>query len=50
MRFIEGFSKIAKPMTELLENSKTFEWMPKCEANFQELKKRLMSVFFCTGK
>jgi hypothetical protein len=24
-RFIEGFSKISKPMTELLENSKTFE-------------------------
>jgi hypothetical protein len=24
-RFIEGFSKISKPMTELLEKGKTFE-------------------------
>jgi ribonuclease HI len=40
-RFIEGFSKIAKPMTELLEKGKTFEWTPRREASFQELKKRL---------
>jgi hypothetical protein len=40
-RFIEGFSKISKPMIELLEKSKTFEWRPRREASFQELKKRL---------
>jgi hypothetical protein len=40
-RFIEVFSKISKPITELLVKGKTFEWMPRCEANFQELKKRL---------
>jgi hypothetical protein len=40
-RFIKGFSKISKPITELLEKSKTFEWTPRCEASFQELKKRL---------
>jgi hypothetical protein len=40
-RFIEGFSKIAKPMTKLLEKGKTFEWTPRHEASFQELKKRL---------
>jgi hypothetical protein len=33
-RFIEGFSKISKPMTELLEKDKKFEWMPACEASF----------------
>jgi hypothetical protein len=38
-RFIEGFSKISKPMTELLEKDKQFEWTPACEASFQELKK-----------
>jgi hypothetical protein len=43
-RFIEGFSKIAKPMTELLEKGKTFEWMPRREASFQELKKRLTTT------
>jgi hypothetical protein len=43
-RFIEGFSKIFKPMTELLEKSKFFEWIPRREANFQELKKRLTTA------
>jgi hypothetical protein len=33
-RFIEGFLKISKPMTELLEKDKKFEWMPTCEASF----------------
>jgi hypothetical protein len=40
-RFIEGFSKISKPVTELLEKDKQFKWTPACEASFQELKKRL---------
>jgi hypothetical protein len=40
-RFIEGFFKIFKPMTELVDKSKTFEWTPRREASFQELKKRL---------
>jgi hypothetical protein len=43
-RFIEGFSKISKPMTELLERSKTFECTPRREASFQELKKRLTTA------
>jgi hypothetical protein len=43
-RFIEGFSKISKPMTELLEKDKKFEWTPTCEAHFQELKKRLTTA------
>jgi hypothetical protein len=43
-RFIDGFSKISKPMIELLEKSKTFEWTPRREASFQELKKRLTTA------
>jgi hypothetical protein len=43
-RFIEGFLKISKLMTELLEKDKKFEWMPACEASFQELKKRLTTT------
>jgi hypothetical protein len=39
-RFIEEFSMISMPMTELLEKGKTFEWKPRHEASFQELKKR----------
>jgi hypothetical protein len=43
-RFIKGFLKITKPITELLGKDKKFKWTPTCEASFQELKKRLTSV------
>jgi hypothetical protein len=33
-RFIEGFSKIIKPMTGLLGKDKKFKWMPAYEASF----------------
>jgi hypothetical protein len=43
-RFIEGFSNISKPKTELLEKDKKFEWTSVCEASFQELKKRMTTA------
>jgi hypothetical protein len=43
-RFIEGFLRIRKPMTELLEKDKQFEWTLGYEASFQELKKRLTTA------
>jgi hypothetical protein len=43
-RFIEGFLKISKLMTELLKKDMQFEWTPTCEASFQELKKQLMTL------
>jgi hypothetical protein len=43
-RFIKGFSKISKPMTELLEKDRKFEWTLVCEASFQELKKQLTTA------
>ena len=43
-RFIEGFSKIARPMTELTKKDKKFVWTEACEKSFQELKKRLTSA------
>ena len=42
--FIEGFSKIAKPMTELLKKDKKFEWTEDCEKSFNELKIRLTTA------
>src|SRR4051812_22997188 len=42
--FVENFSKVAKPLTELLKQDKKFEWTPKCEESFQELKRRLTSA------
>jgi hypothetical protein len=47
-RFIEGFSKISRPLTELLEKGKTFEWTPRREASFQELKKKLTITLVLT--
>jgi hypothetical protein len=38
-RFIEGLSKITKPMTELLEKYRKFEWTPAYDASFLEFKK-----------
>jgi hypothetical protein len=43
-RFIEGFSKIAKPMTLLLEKGRKFKWDEKCQESFDQLKKRLISL------
>nr|GEY33174.1 putative reverse transcriptase domain-containing protein [Tanacetum cinerariifolium] len=40
-RFIEGFLKIAKPMTKLTQRNVKFEWGDKQEAAFQLLKQKL---------
>jgi hypothetical protein len=42
--FIKDFSKIAKPMTKLLEKNKAFEWVEECQTSFEELRKRLTSA------
>jgi hypothetical protein len=38
-RFIKDFSKIAKPMTRLLEKNMDFDWTEECQSSFEELKK-----------
>ncbi|WVZ71237.1 hypothetical protein U9M48_019849 [Paspalum notatum var. saurae] len=43
-RFIESFSKIAKPMTSLLEKGVPFIWTKEKQAAFDELKKRLTTA------
>jgi hypothetical protein len=43
-RFIENFSKIAKPMIELLKKENKFVWSDSCEASFQELMKCLVTA------
>ena len=40
-RFIENFSKIAKPLTSLLEKNAAFIWTDERQMTFDELKKRL---------
>ncbi|RHN78855.1 putative nucleotidyltransferase, Ribonuclease H [Medicago truncatula] len=43
-RFIEGFSKLALPLTQLTCKGKTFVWDVHCEKSFGELKKRLTTA------
>nr|GFB11207.1 putative reverse transcriptase domain-containing protein [Tanacetum cinerariifolium] len=43
-RFIEGFSKITKPMTKLSQKKVKFEWGDKQEAALQLLKQKLCSA------
>ena len=43
-RFIPDFSKIAQPMTKLLQKDVKFVWSPAYEEAFQALKKFLTSA------
>ncbi|GJS22762.1 putative reverse transcriptase domain-containing protein, partial [Tanacetum coccineum] len=43
-RFIEGFSKIANPMTKLTKKKVKFDWGDKAEAAFQLIKQKLCSA------
>nr|GEZ55246.1 putative reverse transcriptase domain-containing protein [Tanacetum cinerariifolium]GEZ55254.1 putative reverse transcriptase domain-containing protein [Tanacetum cinerariifolium] len=43
-RFIEGFLKIAKPMTKLTQKKVIFDWGDKQEAAFQLIKQKLCST------
>jgi hypothetical protein len=38
-RFIEGFSKIARPMPSLLAKKVEFKWTPEWQGSFKTLKK-----------
>jgi hypothetical protein len=39
--FIECFSRIARPLTQLIQKENKFEWTPVYETSFQEFKRRL---------
>jgi hypothetical protein len=43
-RFIEGFSKISRPMTTLLAKKVKFKWALECQESFEALKKRLTTT------
>jgi ribonuclease HI len=42
--FIEGFSKIARPMTALLAKKVEFKWTPACQESFETLKQKLTTT------
>jgi len=43
-RFIEGFSKIALPLTKLTRKGVVFVWDDQCEHSFQTLKEKLTTT------
>ncbi|GJX03337.1 reverse transcriptase domain-containing protein [Tanacetum coccineum] len=43
-RFIQDFSKIARPMTHLLEKDTPFFFSPECKYSFEILKKKLIEA------
>ena len=44
MKFVEGFSKIAIPLTNILKKDQKFEWSDTCQHSFEELRHRLMTT------
>jgi hypothetical protein len=43
-RFIEGFSKIAYPITSLQNKGTNFKWLQRCQDSFNNMKELLTSV------
>ena len=43
-RFIEGFSRIAAPLTQLTRKDHPFAWTDRCEESCLELKQKLTST------
>ena len=42
-RFVEGYSKIASPLTDLLKKGKTWDWNEDCQKAFEKLKEAMVS-------
>ncbi|KAJ4717071.1 Retrotransposon protein, putative, Ty3-gypsy subclass [Melia azedarach] len=47
-RFVEGFSRIATPLTQLTRKNVKFQWSDECEKSFQELKHQLVTALVLT--
>ena len=43
-KFVEGFSKIAAPLTKLIRKYVKYDWVDTCQQSFEELKGRLTSA------
>eukprot|EP00253_Pinus_taeda_P011652 PITA_11652 len=43
-RFVEGFSKVAFPITSLQKKGKSFQWTPNCQKSFEQLKHLLTTA------
>lgn len=43
-RFVEGFSRVAYPITSLQKKGKAFKWTPDCQRSFDQLKHLLTTT------
>jgi len=43
-RFVEGFSKMVSPLTQLTRKNQPFSWTDECEACFEDMKRRLTTA------
>ncbi|GJT53239.1 putative nucleotidyltransferase, ribonuclease H [Tanacetum coccineum] len=43
-RFVEGFSRLALPLTQLMRKGEKFVWTDERQESFEELKRRLVSA------
>ena len=43
-KFVEGFSRIAAPLTKLTRKDVKYDWVDACQKSFEELKRRLTSA------
>ncbi|KAL0286412.1 UNVERIFIED_CONTAM: putative mitochondrial protein [Sesamum angustifolium] len=42
-RFVKGYSEIARPMTDLLKKTETWDWTPQCQVAFDNLKRAMVT-------
>ena len=47
-KFVEGFSKLADPLTKLTRKERKFVWSEACQQSFDELKQKLTSASVLT--
>ncbi|KAL0313088.1 UNVERIFIED_CONTAM: Transposon Tf2-11 polyprotein [Sesamum radiatum] len=41
-RFVKGYFEIARPMTDLLKKTETWNWAPQCQVSFDNLKRAMV--------
>jgi len=44
MRFVEGFSRMLSPLTQLTRKDQPFSWIDECEVCFEDMKRRLTTA------
>ncbi|KAL0401378.1 UNVERIFIED_CONTAM: Retrovirus-related Pol polyprotein from transposon [Sesamum latifolium] len=42
-RFVKSYSEIARPMTDLLKKTETWNWTPQCQESFNRLKRAMVT-------